>query len=192
MLSPIAFLDIFSLWRTKYQIGFTELMKSTVRLIDKEPNQQPLPSVSKLLASGPTVSVSILLRVFPFCECDFNKWACISIVEMQRHTTHLVYPLMPSQSSLSSVSYLLLLWYYLRHEIRAVNSHGLMEDGSCNNLLTGKYMYFSDNFEIWSELMFFSVYIQLLSDHTQSQLALLTKPSISLLIRSSSNPRSSF
>ena len=116
MLSPIAFLDIFSLWRTKYQIGFTELMKSTVRLIDKEPNQQPLPSVSKLLANGPTVSVSILLRDFPFCECDFNKWACISIVELQRHTTRLVYPLMPSQSSLSSVSYLLLLWYYLRHE----------------------------------------------------------------------------
>ena len=77
-------------------------------------------------------------------------------------------------------------------QIRAVNLLGLMEDGSCNNLLTGKYMYFSDNFEIWSELMFFFYIIQLLADHTQSQLALLTKPSISLLIRSSSDPRSSF
>lgn len=48
MLSPIAFLDIFSLWRTKYQIGFSELMKSTVKLVDMEPNQQALTPVSYL------------------------------------------------------------------------------------------------------------------------------------------------
>lgn len=37
MLSPIAFLDIFSLWRAKYHVGFSELMKSTVNLVDKDP-----------------------------------------------------------------------------------------------------------------------------------------------------------
>lgn len=51
MLSPIAFLDIFSLWRNKYQIGFSELMKSTVTLIDKEATvgQSSIPKVCSSL-----------------------------------------------------------------------------------------------------------------------------------------------
>ncbi|XP_067933862.1 eukaryotic translation initiation factor 2-alpha kinase 1-like isoform X2 [Watersipora subatra] len=44
MLSPIAFLDIFTIWREKYSIGFGELIQATVTMVNKDSSLEATPS----------------------------------------------------------------------------------------------------------------------------------------------------
>jgi len=48
----MAFLDVFSLWRSKYKTGFGELVKATMKLVNTNPalpNSQNLQLVNRFI-----------------------------------------------------------------------------------------------------------------------------------------------
>ncbi|KAF6020177.1 EIF2AK1 [Bugula neritina] len=60
IISPVAFLDIFSAPRKQYQLGFSKLMEAVVDMVNKDPNTAVTPVQTPILAEDEARCVALI------------------------------------------------------------------------------------------------------------------------------------